>query len=194
MSYFDQVYSGLFGKTASPGILVDAVIRRSKTFLKRFNAWKSSERCEELLNELWQSYFWSRSGIDKDPQILLLETPHSNGLAISYQSECNKYHFHYLFDYIADQVKKLDYRLVTSKLTMRERGKNVETREMHHLKPKADQEDTTDQKYSNVQVEYIRVNNQPSRIKLIASIYPNRKAGIPRNFESLAQHIFSIEP
>lgn len=192
MSYFDYVYKRLFSKSAST-IFVNEVIKRSQSFLKRFDSWKTSEMCEEYLNEIWQSYSWKKNGIDKNPQVLILETSRSNGFAISYQPDSNKNHFHYLFDYLAHKVKRLDYRLVTSKFTMEERGENVETKEMHYLKPKHDFTTPRDQKYGNVQIEYIRVNDQPTRIKLIANTYSDRAYKEPKDFEQLAQFIFSSE-
>ena len=191
MSYFDYVHKRLFGKRSA--ILVNQVIKRSQSFLKNFNSWKASELCEEYLNEIWQSYFWRKKGIDKNPQVVILESSRSNGLAITYQPDFNKYHFHYLFDYLADQVKKLDYRLVTSKLTMKEQGDHVETREMHYLKPKNDFTVPRDQKYGNVQIELVSVNDQPSRIQLVANTYSDRSYQEPGDFEELAQHIFSTE-
>lgn len=192
MSYFDYVYKRLFSSRASR-ILVNEVIKRSQSFLKRFDSWRSSELCEEYLNEIWQSYFWKKKGIDKNPQVLLLESSRSNGLAISYQSNFNKNHFHYLFDYLAHKVKKLGYKLVTSKLTMEEREGFVETKELHYLKPKNDFTTPRDQKYGNVQIEFVRVDDQPTRIKLVANTYSDRAYQEPKSFEQLAQYIFSPE-
>lgn len=194
MSYFDYVYKRLFGSRGPKTyVLVNEVLKRSQSFLKSFNSWKASEMCEEYLNEIWQSYFWSKKGVDKDPQVLILESSRSNGLAISYEPQYNKNHFHYLFDYLADRVKKLDYRLVVSKLTMREKGDHVETREMHYLKPKNDFTTPRDQKYGNVQIEYVSVDDHPARIELIANTYSDRAYKEPESFEELAKHIFSPE-
>ncbi len=194
MSYFDYVYKKLFSsKKYASSVLVNEVIKRSQSFLRNFNAWKASEICEEYLNEIWQSYFWSKKGVDKNPQVSIFESSRSNGFAISYQPSLNKYHFHYLFDYLADQVKKLDYKLVTSKFTMAERGDLVEMKEMHYLKPKNDFTTPRDQKFGNVQIEYTRLNDQPTNIKLIANTYSDRAYQEPKDFEQLAQHIFSIE-
>jgi len=189
MSYFDQIYSKLFKKSTKSSVIVDELIKRSQTFLNRFNAWKTSDACEEFLNELWQSYSWSKQGIEKNPPILLHESNHSNGFAIGYLPEYEKSNFHFLFDYLADQVKKLDYRLVVSKQTLKENGDEVEKKELHYLKPKRDFTEPIDQKYGNVQIEYIEYNNQPSRIKFIANSYPDRKYTQALSFESLAQHV-----
>lgn len=193
MSYFDYIYNRLFGKSgsASTKVLVHEIIKRSQSFLDHFNDWKASDACAEFLNDLWQSYYWSKKGLDKDPQMLLLESTYSNGFAISYEARYGRNSYRYLFDYIADQVKKLDYRLVVSRHTMQEKGDVVELKEMHYLKPRRGFVEPIDQKFGNVQIEYIEENDQPTRIKLIANSYPDRKYMEAQNFEDLAQHIFS---
>lgn len=193
MSYFDHIYTLLFGgkNKHSSKIFVNEIIKRSQSFLDRFHAWKTSDLCGEFLNDLWQSYFWRKQGVDKDPQILLLESTYSNGFAINYESKYGKNNFHYLFDYLADRVKKLDYRLVLSRHTLQEKGDVVELKEMHYLKPKRGFVEPIDQKYGNVQIEYIEENDMPTRIKLIANSYPDRKYTVANSFEDLAEHIFS---
>lgn len=191
MNYFDQIYSRLFGSTKSTSVMITEIIKRSNTFLKRFNSWKTSDRCAEFLNELWQSYFWRKKGIEKNPPMILHESNYSNGFAINYLPEYDRKSFHFLFDYLADQVKKLGYRLVLSRHTMKETGDKVEKKEMHYLKPKHGYVEPIDQKFGNVQIEYIELNNEPARIKFIANSYPDRKYTEAMDFESLAQHVFT---
>ncbi|WP_425392262.1 hypothetical protein [Ekhidna sp.] len=195
MSYFDDIYSRIFGKQdkTPAGIFVNELIKRSQSFINRFQEWKNSDYSAELINDLWQSYFWRKQGVDKDPHILILESTYSNGFAISYEPKYGKNNFHYLFDYLADQVKKLDYRLVVSRHTMQEKGDIVESKEMHYLKPKTGFVEPIDQKFGNVQIEYIEENDEPTRIKLIANSYPDRKYKQADSFEDLAKHIFSIK-
>ncbi|MBC6410174.1 MAG: hypothetical protein GDA51_03840 [Ekhidna sp.] len=193
MNYFDSIYSRLFGgKSNPPGINVDGLIRRSENFLGRFERWKTSERCQDFLSEIWESYFWRRRGIDKNPALVLFELSNSNGFAINYSPEFDQHSFHFLLDHFADQVKKLGYRLVTSRSSLRDKGDYVEKKEMHYLKPKRDFSEPIDQKFGNVQIEYIEKNNEPSRIKLIASSYPDRKYKEAMSFESLAEHVLTL--
>ncbi len=195
MSYFDYIYNNLFGKTGvtPTKILVNEIIKRSQSFVDRFQAWKTSDYCVDFLNALSQSYFWRKQGLDNDPKVMLLESTYSNGIAINYEERYGKNNFHYLFDYLADQVRNLDYRLVVSRHTMQEKGGIVESKEMHYLKPKRGFVEPIDQKYGNVQIEYIEENDQPRRIKLIANSYPDRKYKQAESFEDLALHIFSFK-
>lgn len=194
MSYFDQIYNRLFGKSLAKEnrVTVNELLKRSQSFLKQFQEWKSSDVCAEFLNDLWQSYFWRKQGVDKDPQISLLESTYSNGFAIDFEESYGKHNFHYLFDYLADQVKNLDYRLVMSRHTMQEQGDEVQLKEMHYLKPKLSFVEPIDQRYGNVQIEYLAVDDQPKRIKLIANSYPDRKYKEAENFEELAEQVLSI--
>lgn len=195
MSYFEYIYNRLFGKSEKTPtkIFVNEIIKRSQSFLDRFSDWKTSDICVEFITDLWESYAWSKQGLEKDPQILLLESTYSNGFAISYEPKYGKNSYRFLFDYLADQVKKLDYRLVLSRHTMQEKGGVVESKEMHYLKPKRGFVEPIDQKFGNVQIEYIEENDKPTRIKLIVNSYPDRKYKKAQNFEELAQHIFSLK-
>jgi len=193
VSYFDTVYNRLFGSNNKPlKIDVDELIRRSENFLGRFERWKTSEIGQDFLNEIWESYFWRRRGIDKNPVLVLFESANSNGFAINYSPEFDRNSFHFLLDHFADQVKKLGYRPVTSRNSLRDKGDHVERKEMHYLKPKVGFTEPIDQKFGNVQIEYIEKNNEPSRVKLIANSYPDRKYREAMHFESLAEHVLTL--
>lgn len=191
MSYFDQIYSRLFRRKKSSLVYIQEVIKRSTSFAERFNAWKTSDTCSDILNDIWQSYFWKQRGIDKDPNVSILNSTYSNGFAISYTPEIEQNNFQYLFDYLADRVKGLGYLLVVSRVTMKDHGDEVETTEMHYLKPKPTFIEPIDQRYGNVQIEFKKYNDEPSRIKVLANTYPNRKYKSPENFEDLARHILN---
>lgn len=192
MNYFDQIYLRVFGKSSTPKVAVDDLIQRSQSFVKKFDKWKASENCAELLNDLWQSYFWRKKGIEKRPTVLLHESNYSNGFAISYEdSGLDQYSFHYLFDYLKEQVKLLGYLSITSKVTMKEKGNDVETKEMHYLKPKRGFIEPIDQKYGNVLIEYYKINEVPTVIKVVANTYPDRIYKEPKSFELLTQHLFT---
>ena len=159
--------------------------------MSKFHEWTQSESSAGLLNDLWQSYFWGKQGVDKDPQLVILESDYSNGIAIHYAEEYERAHFQYLFDYMAEQVRGLGYIKVMSRHTMEEKGDVIESKEMHYLKPKRSFIEPIEQRYGNVQIEYVLENDQPRRIKLIANSYPDRKYKEAENFEDLALHIFS---
>lgn len=191
MSFFDQIYARLFEKEQGDPtpIVVDEILKRSGSFKDNYEVWKLSDQFELLIGDTRQSYHSAREGVGRIPRVLLHQTKSSNGFAISFDEEYDKSSFHFLFDYLADQVKKLDYRLVMSKQTLKEKGKEVERKEMHYLKPKPSFIEPIDQKYGNIQIEYIEYNNEPSRIKFVANSYSDRKYTEAKSFESLADQV-----
>lgn len=193
MSYFDTIYKRIFGeKSSNSKINVDELIKRSESFLGRYEKWRTSEVCHDFLTEIWESYFWRKRGIDKNPVLVLFESSSSNGFAINYSPEFDKKSFHFLLDHFANQVKGLGYRLVTSRNSLRDKGDYVERKEMHYLKPKHDFTLPIDQKYGNVQIEYIEENNEPARIKFVANSYADRKYKEALKFETLAESVLKI--
>ena len=191
MSFFDQIYARLFAgdEASSTPVVVDDILKRSEGFKKEFEAWKLSDQFELLINDARQSYESATEGIGRIPQVLLHQSKNSNGFAINFDEEYDQPSFRFLFDYLADQVKKLEYRLVMSKQTLKEKGKEVERKEMHYLKPKHSFTEPIDQKFGNIQIEYIEYNNKPTRIKLIANSYDDRKYTKARDFETLAEQL-----
>ena len=193
MSFFDQIYARLFqnDKDAASPIVVDNILKRSESFKNAFNAWKLSDQFEILIQDTRQAYDSAKEGVGRIPQVVLHQSKNSNGFAVSFDEEYDKASFHYLFDYLADQVKKLDYRLVMSKQTLKEKGKDVERKEMHYLKPKHGFAEPIDQKYGNIQIEYIENNNKPARIKFLANSYADRKYTQAIGFDDLAAHVLA---
>ncbi|MFK7952070.1 MAG: hypothetical protein AB8B73_04435 [Ekhidna sp.] len=194
MSYFDKIYAKLFGeKTATP-LVVQEILKRSDRFTTQFHEWKLSDLRDEMIDEIWQSYFWKKKGIEKTPQVFIMESVSNNGFSIKYEANYNEKDFHFLFDYLADQVKKLNYTLVLSRLTRKESGEDVDTKEMHYLKPKRGFVEPINQQYGNIQIEYSMINDSPQSIRLIANGYPDRNYTKVKDFNELVQHIFNIDP
>lgn len=195
MSFFDDIYQRIFGTASSEAngsVSVEALIKRSPTFLSEYEEWRASEQAAVFLESMWQSFYWQRKGVDKQPVLLLLESKYSNGFSLSYKSSYGKKDFQFLFDYLAQQVQELGYRKVVSKSAIEERGEEVELKEMHYLKPKVGFVEPIDQAFGNIQIEYIEENGQPVRIKFRANSYPDRKYKEARSFEELAEEVLSV--
>ncbi len=196
MSFFDEIFAKIFGKekSASSPVVIDGLIKRTQGFIDEYEQWKGSTACKDLLSEVSKSYFLSKERIENDPEVILHAGSNSYGFALTFSSRFEKTSFHYFFDYLAEQVKKLDYKVSVSKQTLKEHGEEVVKKEMHYLKPKNQFVKPIDQKYGNVQIEYIEHNNEPSRIKFVANSYPDRNYTEALSFESLAEIIFEFEP
>lgn len=194
MSFFDNIYHSLFGeKNAQPFVAVDQVIKRSESFLIDYTSWCGSKNKKHLVESIWDAYFWNKKGIRKTPNITVFNARNSNGFSVFYQEEIDETHFHYFFDLLAEKVLKLGYKKAMSKVSMREKGNVVETKEMHYLKPKIVAVDLLDQKYGNIQIEYIKTDNQPQNIKFLANTYSDSSYDKPKEFEELVELLLNPE-
>ncbi len=195
MNLFDQIYTKLFKteKNANQPLVVDGIIKRNADFVRNYQEWKVSSNCKSMLDDVSKSYALKKEGMDNDPEMAIHAGTNSNGFAIHFGSRFDKTSFHFFFDYLAEKVKQLDYKVSISKQTLKEKDDEVEKKEMHYLKPKNKFEKPIDQKYGNVQIEYLEVNNEPSRIKFIVNSYPDRNYTEALSFQSLTENIFEFE-
>src|SRR5690606_3879802 len=142
-----------------------------ETYLKRYHEWKGSGRLTALLKEVARSYYLKQQAIDNNPDVHLLQSNYANGFAISYSSEINKDDFLYFFDWLAERVEGLGYKRSNSDILVTDKKTYVESREKHYLKPVTGSEKPTDQKFGNILIESVSIDENPSYIKLIANIY-----------------------
>lgn len=193
MSYFDELINRLLprGRNKKP-LVVDFILTRSSAFSIDYRKWKESGKSTQLLDDIHIEY--KRAKNQNEPTLVVLhQSSTSNGFAITYRDQCDSIIFSYLFDYLAEQVSQLGYARVMSKETFREKGQQVERKEMHYLKPKRGFVEPIDQKYGNLQIEYIEQNNQPIVIKFLANTYSDRKYSQPLSFDSLVANVLNLE-
>ena len=191
MSFFDQVYKQLFGKPSEgPKILVHEVIDRSEKYLEQYNERVQSDDFKDLAKKVYSSYILKQQDIEKLPSVLLLESSLANGFAISYHEDVDMNDFRYLFDWLNDRTKTLDYKLANSDLTVVEKNGVIESKEKHYLKPLVGKEKIMDQQYGNILIEHIAIDDVPSYIKYTANIYSDRKYQEALKFDKLAEYLF----
>ena len=195
MNFFDNLYQKFFASKATPGFkLHNEVIKRHAKYLYHYQEWKDSDRPGHIISDYSKSYYLKHSGIESEPGVHVFNSPAANGFAFTYHPSLGKDEFQYLFDLLADKVKLLGYRMVNSDVYVAEKADFIETREKHYLKPPLSAFDkTTDQYYGNILVEYIKVNDEPSYIKLLANTYSDRLYMEPRPYNELIEHLFGFE-
>lgn len=189
MAYFDQVFNKLFPKK-SEGPILHEVLKRSQFFIDQYSLWKASELSKNLLQDISESLRLKNEGIIKSPQVHAFSGNYSNGIAISYNSDIDKNHFRYLFDLLSEKVQALDYRVSISDSIVTEKNQYIETKEKHYLKIKPDNKTPIDQKYGNIIIELILIDDVPSFIRLMAHAYNDRLYAKPEKFENLANFLF----
>ena len=193
MSFFDQIHRSLFPRKEQKNqVLVHELIKRGKKYTAGYNAWTTSAKLPEVVKAVASSYQLKAQGIEKKPDVHLFRSEYGNGFAISYSSQVNSDEFRYFFDWLADSIEQIGYRRSNSDVTIIDKGKLVETREKHYLKPISDGRIPITQRYGNILIEYILIDDEPSFIKLVANIYNDRSYSKPEKFENLAEYLFEL--
>ncbi|MFY0601334.1 MAG: hypothetical protein JXR03_16785 [Cyclobacteriaceae bacterium] len=188
MSYFDEVYKKLFPKKTK-GPILHEVLKRSDAYLDQYDLWKDSSLPSELIGEIAESLRLKAEGIIKNPNVHQFSGESSNGFAITYNSDIDQMHFHFLFDLFAEKVKALDYRVSISDLIVTEKNGYVESKEKHYLKIKPAEQTPIDQKFGNIVIELIRIDEVPSFIRLMANTYNDHLYKSPKKFKELAEYL-----
>ncbi len=193
MTFFDQLYQRLFpGKEAENQKIFHEVIQRNPKFLFRYEEWKSSISRLDIINAYHRSYDLKKAGIQNDPNVHVFESAASNGFALTYSNEFSKQDFQYFFDYLAERVKMLGYRLVNSDVLIVQKNNEMETKEKHYLKPPLSSgANNIDQMFGNILVELVLVDDEPSYIKMLANIYSDRLYQRPAEHGKLIEHLFA---
>ena len=195
MSYFDKIVGKLFaGKKAGSVAEVHEVLKRSERERTLYAQWKNSEDQQALLRELAQAYYYKKTNIRSDIEVHLFNTAYANGFAVSYLTRIVPKTFQHLFDYFKDKVLDMQYRLVTADRRILDRDIYVETIEKYYLKPplrSQKDEKTIDQQYGNIIIEYVLIDDKPSYIKLLASIYSDRLYQEALSYDDFIYRLFN---
>lgn len=190
MAYFDQVISKLFPKK-NTGPILHEVIKRSQFYLDQYENWKQSDLPTNLLFDISESLRLKEEGIIKSPKVHQFTGDFSNGIAITYDSDIDKNHFHFIFDLLAEKVQELGYKISISDIIVTEKKEYIESKEKHYLKIKPTEKTPIDQKYGNIIIELISIDDNPSFIRLMAHAYNDRLYLSPHKFEDMANYLLN---
>jgi hypothetical protein len=191
MSFFDELYLKLFPKENTSNKIAYEVIKRSSRYKREYLNWLDSETMNYQMRQLHEGYWSKKNKLQGNFDVHLLNSQYANGFALSYNEEMRKMEFQFLFDYLAEKIKLLNYKLSNSDVQITENDNAIETKEKHYLKPINENiVKPISQQYGNILIEHILNNDQPSYIKLIATVYSDSLYLPAMPFEDLINHIF----
>ncbi len=197
MTYFDKLFGKLFpDKDSDKARAIHEVLKRSPQVQKEFDDWKDSGEREELIKELAMAYYYKKTNIRSEIDIHLFNTAYANGFALSYHERIGSKNFQHLADYFRDKVIKMGYRLVNADRRILDRGNYVESIEKYYLKPPLSAEDLAqhsvqnNQMFGNISIEHVLIDNQPSYLKVLASIYSDRQFLEAESYDDFVTALF----
>lgn len=172
------------------------VLKRSESDQQQYEQWKESEEKEQLIREIAQAYYYKKTNISSDIEVHLLNTPYANGFAITYHPDILPKSFRHLSDYFRDKVLAMGYRLVNADRRITDKGHYVETVEKFYLKPPLSAADLSqeviqvNQLFGNIAIEHVLIDNKPSYLKVLASIYSDRQFKEAQSYDDFMSTLF----
>mgnify|MGYP006268077639 CR=1 FL=1 len=191
MSFFDDVYNKIFGKNVPKNTkILHERLQRSGAYNDKYREWINGSWHSTRLAGIRTSYELKKKGIEQNPVVHVMNNQYACGFAISFTDYFNRDEFSYMLDHLSEKLLKLDYKLANSDLQITDKGTYTETVEKKYLKPRINVEPPIDQKYGNILIENVMINDKPSYFKLSANIYSDRLYTKALSFEELADYIF----
>jgi hypothetical protein len=192
MSFFENIIKKLFpGESNSRRTLLHEVILRKKNEQLNYAQWLESELRQKQVREIKSAYTLRKHDISSPLTILIYNTSYSNGFALTYNKFFSESEFRFIFDYFRDKVLDMGYKIANSDRKIREKPNYIETREKHYLKPPINyNEGINDQKYGNILIEHISIDDKPDYIKVMANVYSDRYYSKPESFEDFMEKLF----
>lgn len=194
MSFFDEVFSKLFKKKESNTVpVVHEPLTRSARQLEAYQNWCDASHHLTLLEQIADASHKKKLGILSEYEVHLLNTPYSNGIALSYHKNIGADAFQHLFDYFKEHTLSLGYKLAQADRRILDKGNYEETIEKWYLKPAklAEEDQLVDQLYGNVLLEQVLIDRKPSFIKLMANVYQDRSYTKALDFEDYLENLFN---
>ena len=197
MSFFDKIAEKLFPAKNKLATQVREVMHRSEKDQKAYERWRSDGEQSELLQQVAQAYYYKKTNIRSEIDVHILNLPTANGFAITYHPRIGEKPFQYLLEYLKDRVMLLGYRLVNKDRRIVEKSDYVETTEHYYLKPPLTAESMKqvpiDQRFGNVSLSQVFVDNRPSFLKVLVSFYSDRLYQDALHFDDFVSHLFATE-
>lgn len=196
MSFLDKILEQLFPKRLPAHLpVIEEALVRNEVYRNKIFLWQNSGAHRKLAYRVWEAWQLKKEKQTSDLQVHLLKIDGSNGIALSYHPQIGAEEFQFFFDHLKEQALQIGYRLYTSDRRIFIRPNYSETIEKHYLKPPADlrivdgQVQRCDQRYGNIIIEYIQIDDKPSFIRLMAHYYEDQLYLKPMPFDELLREM-----
>jgi hypothetical protein len=158
-------------------------------------SWSQEEDGKKIFELIYKNYHFKKTQINDIPQVHILESPYANGFAISYDEPFDLKSFSMLFLAFSQRVLALGYRQVSLDRKFEEINDQVKLTERFYFKPPLQAPimgEIISQLYGNVTLEKISIDNNPSYIKFLVTVYSDRLYKDPKPFDQLMDLLFDV--
>jgi hypothetical protein len=191
-SFIEDVLGKLFPKKSSP-INIKENFTQTESEKENTDFWLASDEGESLIKLVFKNYHFKKSGINAHPEIHILNSPYANGFAVTYESPFNEKTFSQLFFAFGRRMLDLGYQRVSLDRKIEEIQENVRTTEKQYFKPPLNTADLTqkiDQLFGNVSIEKVSINEKPSYLKILVTVYSDHLYRPAKPFDLFVEELF----
>ena len=192
--FFDDLLKKIFPpKTNNQALSVKENFSVKEKDLRDLEIWDHSEDSKALYDLVYRNYHYKRAQINENPEVHVFSSVYANGFALSYSPPLDLNSFSLLFLGLSRRIIALGYEQVSLDRKLEEVNDQVKETEKFYFKPplQLPQEgELISQLYGNISLEKIRINQQPSYFKLLASVYSDRLYYDAKPFDELMDRLF----
>jgi hypothetical protein len=172
--------------------ILSGKLERAEKFRASYASWLDSESRFGQLEKLFDAYKQASAGNAFEGNLQIYTSPQANGFFFNTGFNFPPEHYAFLIDYFKELVLEADYRLYLSDTKTIEGPNGIKTTDRHYLKPgKIDAVDfPIDQKYGNISIELVKLDEQPSYVKVMSGVYSDRNYQDPEPFSDLVAQLF----
>jgi len=198
-SFFDQIIKKILPSRPNPQQpLVTELLKRTEAQQTAYQEWLHDRYHTSLLESVSKAYYLKQEKLTSDIQIHLFASPYANGFAITYEeTNMGKQDLMFLCEHFKDTILTLNYELKSSQREITDKGSFVNTVERYYLKPESRQailkNERIDQLYGNLLLEYVLIDEKPSYLKVLSTIYADRTFTPAQDFNDLVQILFQLD-
>lgn len=190
-SWWQTILQSLFPDQQK--VRVHEPLSRSATFQETADQWTESGSAASLLDNINRAYYYPDAGLTHRFMLHKLKSPQANGFALQAAGAFNRQEGQLLLDIWKKRLLQAGYLLATADHRMEEKpGGQVQEIDRFYLKPEnRKQEPPFAQRWGNISLELISVDNVPGLLRVQASIYADALFKKARSFDSLTELLLS---
>ena len=192
--FFDDLLKKIFpNREGNPPLSVKENFSLKEKDFQDLEEWNKSEESKALFALVYKNYHYKRAQINDTPEVHVFTSAYANGFALSFGPPLDSNSFSLLFLGLSRRIIALGYEQVSLDRKLEEVNEQVKETEKFYFKPplQLPQEgELISQLYGNISLEKIRINQQPSYFKLLASVYSDRLYYDAKPFDDLMDRLF----
>ncbi|MEN2283563.1 hypothetical protein AAGF08_15575 [Algoriphagus sp. SE2] len=194
-NFFDDLYKKVFQSSEEIPMNHKENYSFKKEELDEAVSWAQNEEGKQILDLIYRNYHFKKTHINERPSVHIFESPYANGFAVSYDEPLDLKSFSKVFLAFSQRVLALGYRQVSLDRKFEEINDQVKLTEKFYFKPPLQAPimgEIISQLYGNVTLEKISIDNNPSYIKFLVTVYSDRLYKDPKPFDQLMDLLFEV--